>query len=142
MRSTFLGLIVSLALLAACDSGPDPETARLYAGQVDDKIDRQCGGGYETFIRNAPARGADARMITAPLKSIHLFPPIFFAPFDEQEFERFLGGYPDAVEEEVIALTNRLKRSGSNLKLDYSQPTWQAYCDLMREMARTLRSLG
>ncbi len=142
MKFAAPALLLALMALAACDSGPDPETARLYASQVDDKIDRQCVGGHEAFLRRAPTRPSDARMISAPLKSIHLFPPIFFAPFDEQEFERFLHGYPDEVEERVVDLANRLKRSGSNLKLDYSQPTWQAYCDLMREMARTLRSLG
>ncbi len=141
MRRTFLGVLAVAMVLAACDSGPDPEAARTYAGQIEEKVARQCQG-YETFLRRAPPRSAETRMITAPLKLIELFPPIFFAPFDEQEFERFLAGYPDDVEAQVADLTRRLKRSGSDLQRDYGQPTWQNYCNLMREMSRTLRSLG
>lgn len=105
-------LLGVLVVLAACDSGPDPEAAREYARQVDDKVARQCSPGHDAFLRRAPPPNAQTRMITAPLKSIDLFPPIFFAPFDQQEFERFLAGYPDDVETRVLELTNRLKRSG------------------------------
>lgn len=135
-------LALAAVLVVACDSGPDPEQARAYAAQIDDKVARQCGPGYEAFLRRNPPRGAETTLITAPLKSIEIFPPIFFAIFDEREFESFADGYPDDVRDRLIDLKFEVKLAGAALKLDYAQSNWETYCGRMREISQVLKRLG
>jgi hypothetical protein len=134
--------IVAASFVAACDAGPDPEAARGYATQIDAKAARQCGRGYQAFVGRFAAQNSETRGIDAPLKSLDLFPPMFFAPFDQQEFESFAGGYGDEVRDRLLGLRSNLVRTGTALKNDYVQPNWQAYCDGMKQMARTLRNMG
>jgi len=141
MRLLVLAGLATL-FLAACDGGPDPEAARGYATQIDEKAAKQCAAGYQTFLRRFPAQTSDTRGIDAPLKSIDLFPPMFFAPFDQQEFETFAGGYADDVRDRLLNQRSTLVRTGTTLKNDYAEANWRAYCDGMRQMARTLRNLG
>jgi hypothetical protein len=141
MRSLILVVAASF-FLAACDGGPDPEAARGYATQVTDKAAKQCAAGHQTFLRRYPPQTSSTRGIDAPLKSIDLFPPIFFAPFDQQEFDRFAGGYEDDVRDRLLNMRGALVRTGTALKNDYAEVNWQAYCDGMRQMARVLRNLG
>ena len=139
---TFVFAVVAAGFVAACDAGPDPEAARGYADQIDAKVAQQCGPGHQAFVRRFPAQSSETRGIDAPLKSIHLFPPMFFAPFDQQEFETFAGGYGDEVRDRLLDLRSNLVRTGTALKNSYAQPNWQAYCDGMKQMARTLRNMG
>ena len=127
--------------LVSCD-GPDPDSARLYAGQVDEKIAVQCQRGYEAFVRRYPPPTSETRGIDGPLKSIDLFPQIFFAPLDQQAFDAFARGYPDDVSDRILGLKDALVRAGAVLKNDFARPNWQAYCDGMQQMARTLRNLS
>ena len=140
MRKAFLPLFVA-AFLVACD-GPDPDSARLYASQVDEKMAAHCQRGYEAFARRFPPPTSETRGIDAPLKSIDLFPQIFFAPLDQQAFDTLARGYPDDVRDRIQELKGALIRSGAVLKNDFARPNWQAYCDGMQQMARMLRNLG
>ncbi|MDA1059250.1 MAG: hypothetical protein O3C65_11235 [Proteobacteria bacterium] len=140
MRVVAISLLL-VGLLAACD-GPDPDSARLYSNQINEKIAQQCGPGYEAFVRRVPAPTSETRAIDAPLKSIDLFPPIFFAPLDQLAFESFTRGYPDDVRDRLLDLKGTLIRAGAALKSDFARPKWQGYCDRMQEMSRTLRNLG
>ncbi len=141
MRLLTLAVLIAL-FVAACDGGPDPEAAGDYARQIDEKAAKQCAAGYQTFVRRFPQQTSDTRGIDAPLKSIDLFPPIFFAPFDQQEFEGFAGKYADDIRDRLLNQRSAMVRTGMALKNDYAQPNWQVYCDGMKQMARTLRNLG